>query len=114
MTNFSAASYRQGASRQPPKRSNELPVFVEPESNMESVIRRAVNYVTSPAGKLLRMLKKNLLQLNYVHFFCIAWVALIWYGERTYPYSALEKCAWSKWETWVSTKLQVILLLLTV
>lgn len=50
-----------------------------------------------PSASLSASLKRK---INYVHIFIFLWVALVWFGERTYPYSVIQRCSWKQLDTW--------------
>lgn len=56
------------------------------------------DFFETPFGRKLSIFAKQ--YFNYVRLFCVLWLILIWYGERTYPYNALKSCHWNTWETW--------------
>lgn len=56
------------------------------------------SYLSAHAPKKFLMFLRK--KLNYVYFFILAWLALVWFGERTYPYSVFQRCIWKSWESW--------------
>lgn len=123
MTIFSAASFRTPSTKGPTdkplptrpgvKRTHKLDFYEQrstttqilkqqPQAMVTSYTARFGTYLNAHAPrKSLGVVRKAFTHLNYLHFFCIAWLALVWYSERTYPYNAIQKCAWNDWETWV-------------
>lgn len=114
-SSFSSASASSrptsSASAVPPSSSSVL--YVPSSYNTPSSPSIFSNQVTAKISELLEtpaarrafgVLGNLIHRINYVHIFCLAWLTLIWFGERTYPYNSIQKCSWNQWENWTEAQ----------
>lgn len=40
------------------------------------------------------------ISLSYIHILCVVWIFIVYYGERTYPRSAIGSCRWPRHKDW--------------